>query len=113
MPEIEYEYHQAIHKASKNDLRGVPSKLIQEFRNDNLFTFGQINIASMKFENLKESIVELVEFINSNGPYDGIVGFSHGGLAIKTALNSHLFSFPCPQITHPPKFLIYFSVPNF
>lgn len=43
---------------------------------DGFYSYGQINFENLEFYGLNDSLVELAEFINETGPYDGVVGFS-------------------------------------
>ncbi|CAI2376030.1 unnamed protein product [Moneuplotes crassus] len=58
-------------------------------------------------ETFLESYNFLYEFMEQNGPFDGIYGFSQGGLFVRALVKGKELGFP--HITHTPSFMILAS----
>lgn len=64
-----------------------------------------------KPKGFRESLEYVVDYMNKNGPYDGILGFSQGTFLVRTLLKIREFKTEFPVLEHIPEFGVIVSGP--
>ena len=77
------------------------------------YGWGILDYKNKIVHNAIETMNTLIDYINQNGPYDGILWFSMGGLMARMLMkNSDLLDY-AKVLNYPIKFSIFFSVPSY
>lgn len=81
------------------------------FKDKLFYSWAYIDPRTNTLKGFKHSFNYVVDYMNENGPYDGVLGFSQGSFFVRTLLKLDEFNSDLPRLKHTPKFGIILSGP--
>ena len=96
-------------QAPHEDVVVFDPKLKEMYKEDKFYTWGYYDVNTGEHKGYRESAAYIVNYINTNGPFDGILGFSQGGLIARFIAKSKEKILEHYRPNTLPSFLILFS----
>ena len=96
-------------QATNEDVEVFDPQLKEKFKEDKFYTWALYDKETGKYKGFIESTKYVVNHINTNGPFDGILGFSQGGFIGRLIIKSKEKRFEEYRPNVIPSFLILFS----
>ena len=92
-----------------HECKYVFDSTVQKMFKGPFFSWYFINEETKECTKIQESIKYAIEYVNKNGPYDGILGFSQGTVIARILLKRDEFKSPMEELKHRFKFGIIIS----
>lgn len=86
-------------------------QLYSMFKGKSFYSWAINDDISGKPKGFRPSLEYVIDYMNRNGPYDGILGFSQGTFLVRTLLKLDEFKTELPKLDYPPNFGIIVSGP--
>ena len=83
---VEFVILQPRTQSSDFDISFLPKRIIEYYGKDNIFSLSPTSVTG-DLVDLEGGVEEIIEFINSEEPFDGLLGFSQGGYSGRALYN--------------------------
>lgn len=105
---VEFEYINGIYEVEK-----VYDDRIAKNFSGPFYAWGNFDNENERMHGAIESTNYVIDFINKNGPYDGILAFSQGSLIARMLMKNKELRSYCKQLDYPINFGILVAAPSY
>lgn len=88
------------------------SKITEKFDGP-FYSWGDLNMDEHRMDGAIDAMNLVIDYINQNGPYDGVFGFSQGTLICRLLLKNKELSKYATKLNYPLKFGILVAGPSY
>ena len=96
-------------QAPHEDFTSFDPKLKEKYKDDKFYAWGIFDKKTGEYKGDHGTGKHVVDYMNTNGPFDGILGFSQGGIVARFIAKSNAKVFKKYRPNILPSFLILFS----